>query len=320
MSDGTNTQNWLSALALADGVNGNNTGAVASWLFNGTTWDRASGTTKGAYGIIRDAAGNARGANVNSSNELAVTCGNCSGSGVSVVDAAAWTAGMSVFVPSGGVFNDSATLTTGQEGTARLTTKRAQIIDVDTTGNALYSAITGPIPAGTNIIGNVRIDQTTPGTTNGVSVTNANSNGQAAMSASSPVVLANNQTAADPCMFAAKTNVPISMTGTTTIKLVSLASSQKIYICSLHLIASAATIWSIADGTKASTECDTAAEAVIGATTATHGLSLAANGGETQGSGAGTIALTNTAAHDLCLFQSGSGDLSGNITYVQRVP
>jgi hypothetical protein len=81
LSDGTNTQNWLTALILGDGVNGNNTGAVASWLFNGTTWDRASGTTKGAYGIIRDAAGNARGANVNASSQLSVSCDNgCSAS------------------------------------------------------------------------------------------------------------------------------------------------------------------------------------------------------------------------------------------------
>lgn len=50
MSDGTNAQNWLAALALADGVNGNNTGAVANWLWNGTTYDRARGDlTNGAW-------------------------------------------------------------------------------------------------------------------------------------------------------------------------------------------------------------------------------------------------------------------------------
>lgn len=44
ISDGTNMKSWLAAIALADGVNGNNTGAVAPWLWNGTTYDRASGT------------------------------------------------------------------------------------------------------------------------------------------------------------------------------------------------------------------------------------------------------------------------------------
>jgi hypothetical protein len=41
------------------------------FLYNGTTWDRAPGTTNGAYGIIRDAAGNARGANVTAASTSA---------------------------------------------------------------------------------------------------------------------------------------------------------------------------------------------------------------------------------------------------------
>lgn len=50
ISDGTNMKSWLTALALGDGVNGNNTGAVAPWLYNGTTWDRARGdATNGAW-------------------------------------------------------------------------------------------------------------------------------------------------------------------------------------------------------------------------------------------------------------------------------
>ena len=40
LSDGTNAQNWLAAIALGDAVNGNNTGAVAAWAWNGTTYDR----------------------------------------------------------------------------------------------------------------------------------------------------------------------------------------------------------------------------------------------------------------------------------------
>lgn len=45
-------------------------------VYNGTTWDRATGTTSGAYSLIRDAAGNARGANVTASNELVVRDSN----------------------------------------------------------------------------------------------------------------------------------------------------------------------------------------------------------------------------------------------------
>lgn len=83
-------------------------------------------------------------------------CSSSAGSGgLSVTDQAAWSQGVSAFTPHGGVFNDTATLSSGQQGTQRLTTKRAGIIDVDTTGNALYTAITGPVPAGTNTIGTV---------------------------------------------------------------------------------------------------------------------------------------------------------------------
>ncbi len=54
LSDGTNNQNWLAAITLGDGVNGNNTGAVGPWLYNGTTWDRARGdATNGAYVNIK---------------------------------------------------------------------------------------------------------------------------------------------------------------------------------------------------------------------------------------------------------------------------
>src|SRR5216684_6517855 len=90
-------------------------------------------------------------------NPLAITG---AGGGLSVVDSAAWTTGVSPFTPSGGVFNDAATLSTGTQGTFRLTTKRAQIIDVDSVGNQLHTDITSATPAGANTIGNVKIVDT----------------------------------------------------------------------------------------------------------------------------------------------------------------
>ena len=125
-------------------------------------------------------------------------------------------------------------------------------------------------------------------------------------------------TSLDPCSYAVKTTYPVLITGTTTVKIVSEVAAQQVYICSVALIASAATVMSIADGTKNSTECDTAAHAIFGQTTATHGMSLAANGGFTVGGGNGTVGSTATAAHDVCIFQSGSGDISGNIVVVQQ--
>lgn len=54
-----------------------------------------------------------------------------SGGGGSQTDASAWTTGVTSFAPGGGVFNDSATdLTSGQQGTLRLTAKRAQHVNI----------------------------------------------------------------------------------------------------------------------------------------------------------------------------------------------
>lgn len=62
------------------------------------------------------------------SNNLNVQCANCSGSGASAADEASFTAGVSVFAPSGGFFQTTATsnpLTTGQQGLVQLTVNRA---------------------------------------------------------------------------------------------------------------------------------------------------------------------------------------------------
>lgn len=77
---------------------------------------------------------------------LCTAGGGGGGGGLSITDQAAFTQGTSKFTPGGGEFNDTTTLSSGQQGMLRLTTKRAQIIDVDTTGNAAYAAWTAPIP------------------------------------------------------------------------------------------------------------------------------------------------------------------------------
>jgi hypothetical protein len=118
----------------------------------------------------------------------------------------------------------------------------------------------------------------------------------------------------DACMGQAKTNLPISFQATSSAQLIALSGSTKIYVCSLSLIASAATVFSLTGGTG--TNCGTPA-ALIGTTTASNGLSLAANGGLTLGNGGGTVAVTG-AGSELCIVQSGGGNLVGNLTYVQQ--
>lgn len=92
---------------------------------------------------------------VSTANPLPVTGGG-GGGGLSVTDQAAWTEGTSPFTPTGGVFNDAATLSAGQEGTVRLTTDRQmKVLD-----SAVLAAVNSPIPAQSGI-GNVNIGAVT---------------------------------------------------------------------------------------------------------------------------------------------------------------
>lgn len=82
---------------------------------------------------------------------LKVTIQGGGGGGLSVTDQTAFVQGTSAFTPTGGVFNDTATLASGQEGTVRLTTDRQmKVLD-----SAVLAAVQSSIPAGTNTIGTV---------------------------------------------------------------------------------------------------------------------------------------------------------------------
>jgi len=68
--------------------------------------------------------------------------------------------------------------------------------------------------------------------------------------------------------------------------------------------------------------CATNIFGLAGGTTAATGWNLAANGGLTKGAGSGTIyspsADTNATAANVCLLSSSTGQISGQITYVQQ--
>ena len=73
---------------------------------------------------------------------------------------------------------------------------------------------------------------------------------------------------------------------------------------------------SLIEGTG--TNCGTVVGAVYGSTTAANGVPEAANGGEAQGSGAGSIMQTGTGGDELCILQSSTTLIAGNISYVQQ--
>lgn len=251
-------------------------------------------------------------------NPLPVTIVGGGGGGLSVTDQAAWTQGSSNMTPVGCAYNDTATLTSGQQGTVRCSTKRAAIVDVDTSSNNLYAALTSSIPAGTNLIGDVNLRQggTALSTTNGAYFNQLQ--GNAVLSASNPSFtrLTDGTTAqvTDPCQGSTKLYKAFSQTATAV--LVTGAASKKTYVCSIAVIAGAAEIFNLTAGTG--TTCGTSTVAVMGSTTAANGLSLAANGGLTLGNGLGALAATTVNQDDLCLQQNSTSRLSGSISYVQQ--
>lgn len=82
------------------------------------------------------------------SNNLNVQCANCSGSGASAVDEASFTAGTSVFAPSGGFFQTTATtgpLTNGQQGMAQMTSTRALFTNLRNAAGTEVGTSTTPL-------------------------------------------------------------------------------------------------------------------------------------------------------------------------------
>lgn len=143
-------------------------------------------------------------------------------------------------------------------------------------------------------------------------VMNTNANGQATMANSSPVAIASDQTMADRCTYANKSSVAISQAASAVV--VSASASNRIYVCSLTLIAGAAEVVNLVYGTGST--CGTGTTAIIGSTTVGNGLSFAANGGLTLGNGHATVAKGGGTNVDICLTQNSTSRVAGVMTYV----
>ena len=119
---------------------------------------------------------------------------------------------------------------------------------------------------------------------------------------------------ADPCDTSTVTGIPINQTGNT--QLVALSGSTKIYICDVLVVTPDAESLNFVEGTGS--VCGTGTAGVTGGSTAATGMAFSANGGFVLGNGGRTVMSTATAGDALCLFQTGSGQVSGRIRYVQK--
>jgi hypothetical protein len=118
----------------------------------------------------------------------------------------------------------------------------------------------------------------------------------------------------DPCLAQTKQYVSINQTANT--QLVAGTSSKKIYICSIHVVVAAATSVALVEGTGTVCGTGTAGVSGFGGATPATGWNFMANGGIALGSGAAAVGAEATSADNLCLFNSGSGQVSGGISYV----
>jgi hypothetical protein len=119
----------------------------------------------------------------------------------------------------------------------------------------------------------------------------------------------------DPCSLLATTTTAISVNVARTV-IIPASSGKKNYICSYSLVAGAAEISNIVEGTG--TTCQTGPAALLGSTTAANGLSFAINGGIAEGNGAASILVGKTANVDTCLVNASTGRVSGKVTWVQN--
>ena len=118
----------------------------------------------------------------------------------------------------------------------------------------------------------------------------------------------------DPCKGQAKLYASVNQTANT--QLVAGTASKKIYVCSIHVVVAAATNVALVEGTGSVCGTSTAGVSGFGGATAATGWNFAANGGIAFGNGDSSLGSEGTSGDNLCLFNSGSGQVSGGISYV----
>jgi hypothetical protein len=118
----------------------------------------------------------------------------------------------------------------------------------------------------------------------------------------------------DPCKAQTKLYASINQTGNT--QLVAGSAARKIYVCSIHVVAAAATNVAVVEGTGSVCATGTAGVSGFGGATAATGWNFAGNGGIALGNGDSSLGAEGTSGDNLCIFNSGSGQVSGGISYV----
>lgn len=288
-----------------------NTGTVAyNYGFNGTTWDQlqvdASKFLKVNISAGTAAVTQAAGSVVSGAY---LSGAFASGSMVDVTNLSApitpTTATATKSALLGMQFNSTqATFTNGQQGSVQGSSRGA--LFVATGADTFNVTVNTALPAGTNLVGKVGIDQTTPGTTNGVQDAATGSTGSAVPSKAS--YTAANSSGNLTGIIQADNSSPINVSTATTTQIVALSSTKKIYVTSYDVVAAGTGNITFVYGTG--TNCAT------GTTSLTGAYNLTAQSGIAKGSGIGPV-LVIPASNALCVTTSAGVQMSGSVAYTQ---
>ncbi len=152
----------------------------------------------------------------------------------------------------------------------------------------------------------VSIDQTTPGTTNGVQDAATSATGSAVPSKAiyAGAISSGNLTG----IIQADNSAPISISTATTTQLVALSGSTKIYVTGWDVIAAGTGNFKFVYGTG--TACAT------GTTDLTGNYNLTAQSGISRGGGLGPV-LVVPAGKALCALTSAAVGMYGSVSYTQ---
>jgi len=138
--------------------------------------------------------------------------------------------------------------------------------------------------------------------------------GQFAMGQAVKIFDGTNTLLVDPCKASAKLFVSINQVANA--QLVAGTAAKKIYVCSINVVVAATANVALVEGTGTVCATGTTGVSGFGGATAATGWNFMANGGIALGSGEAAVGAEGTSADNLCLFNSGAGQVSGGISYV----
>jgi hypothetical protein len=195
-----------------------------------------------------------------------------------------------------------------------ITSGNLTALQCDSSGRLLVGSIAGALPAGANTIGGVNAIQSTAAALSGawpVKPTDGTTAITVKAASTAPATTDTAQVVGIAPNPSPECTGVVSINQTASAQLVTGVAAQKIYVCSIVIVSAAAQNVSLVEGTGAT--CAVGTAGLIGGAAAS--MSLAVNGGVSSVASRPWM-KSITAADNICLLQSGVGNISGVLTFV----